>query len=63
MVFTENERMGKLAKIKINFGKYKDLKTWEEVVVDDKQYAEWLLTVCTYPPLTKFLIWKLKMSK
>ena len=49
----ENEKMKKLAKIKINFGKYKDLKTWGEVVEDDKQYAEWLLTVSKYLPLTK----------
>ena len=63
MVFTENERMEKLAKIKINFGKYKDLKTWEEVVEDDKPYAEWLLKISTYPPLSKYLLWKLKMDK
>ena len=36
----ENEKMEKLAKIKFNFGKYKDLKTWEEVVEDDRSYAE-----------------------
>jgi hypothetical protein len=59
----ENEKMEKLAKLKFNFGKYKDLKTWEEVVEDDRSYAEWLLKISTYAPLSKYLVWKLKMDK
>ena len=59
----ENEKMKKLAITKINFGKYKNLKTWEEVVEEDRQYAEWLLTISKYEPLTKYLVWKLKMGK
>lgn len=59
----ENERMAKLANIKINFGKYKNRKTWGEIVNEDENYSEWLLTISSYLPLTKFLIWKLKMNK
>ena len=59
----ENEKMEKLAKLTFNFGKYKDLKTWEEVVEEDRSYAEWLLKISTYPPLSKYLVWKLKLDK
>ena len=58
----ENERMERLSQIKLNFGKYKG-KRWGDMVRDDRSYAEWLLTVSSYRPLSQFLIWKLHMGK